>query len=107
MCRGSSSVTRTGGFAVGHAGWVRFMDVWSLVFAPTVFRVAAAALVVWLWRRGAGRTALWVAVTMITGGVLGVVLKLLFGRHRPDLLDPVAHAPGYSFPSGHALTSAL
>jgi membrane-associated phospholipid phosphatase len=94
-------------FAVGHAGWVRFMDVWSLVFAPMVFRVAAAGLVVWLCRRRAWRTALWVAVTMIAGGVLGVVLKLLFGRHRPDLLDPVAHAPGYSFPSGHALTSAL
>jgi membrane-associated phospholipid phosphatase len=44
---------------------------------------------------------------MTAGGVLGVVLKLLVGRHRPDLLDPVARASGYSFPSGHALNNAL
>ena len=95
------------GFAVGHPGWVRFLTWWSLVFHPNVIRAATAVLVLWLLRRGARQVALWVAVTMVAGGVLGVLLKLLFGRHRPDLIDPVAHAPGYSFPSGHALTSAL
>jgi membrane-associated phospholipid phosphatase len=77
------------------------------LFQPNVFRVAALALVIWLARRGRRRTAIWVAVTMIAGGVLGGLLKLLFGRARPDLLDPVASAVGYAFPSGHALTSAL
>jgi undecaprenyl-diphosphatase len=96
------------GFAVGHRGWVRAMVVWSFVFDPNSLRVAAAVLTVWLWRwRHAPRAALWVVVTMTTGGVLGAVLKLLVGRHRPDLLDPVARAAGYSFPSGHALNNAL
>jgi membrane-associated phospholipid phosphatase len=94
-------------YAVGHPGWVRFMTWWSIAFHPTVLRLAGLALVVWLLRRGARAVALWVAVTFVAGGVLGAVLKLLFGRHRPDLLDPVARAPGYSFPSGHAMTSAL
>ena len=29
------------------------------------------------------------------------------GAHRPELLEPVARAAGYSFPSGHALNTAL
>jgi membrane-associated phospholipid phosphatase len=77
------------------------------LFQPNVFRVAALVLVIWLTRRGARRTAIWVAVTMIAGGVLGGLLKLLFGRARPDFLDPVASAVGHAFPSGHALNSAL
>lgn len=95
------------GWAVGHPGWVRFMEVWSLVFDPNSWRVAALGLVIWLARHRAWALAVWVAVTMTAGGVLGAVLKLLVGRHRPDLLDPVARASGYSFPSGHALNNAL
>jgi membrane-associated phospholipid phosphatase len=93
--------------ALAHPGLVRFMEIWSLVFDPTSWRVAALALVIWLARRRAWPLAIWVAVTMTAGGVLGALLKLLVGRHRPDLLDPVARASGYSFPSGHALNNAL
>ncbi|GAB3951108.1 hypothetical protein GCM10027614_52560 [Micromonospora vulcania] len=39
--------------------------------------------------------------------MFGPLLKLLVGRDRPDLLDPVARAAGYSFPSGHALNATL
>jgi membrane-associated phospholipid phosphatase len=95
-------------FAVGHRGWVRAMVVWSFVFDPNSLRVAALALAVWLWRaKHAPALAWWVVVTMTAGGLLGVVLKLLVSRHRPELLDPVARAAGYSFPSGHALNNAL
>jgi membrane-associated phospholipid phosphatase len=95
-------------FAIGHRGWVRAMKVWSYVFHPNSLRVAALALAVWLWRaKRAPALACWVVVTMTAGGLLGGVLKLLVGRHRPDLLDPVARAAGYSFPSGHALNNAL
>jgi membrane-associated phospholipid phosphatase len=93
--------------AVGHPGWVRFLAVWSLVFDPNSWRLAALVLAIWLIRRRAWPLAVWVAVTMTAGGVLGALLKLLVGRHRPDLLDPVARASGYSFPSGHALDNAL
>jgi membrane-associated phospholipid phosphatase len=101
-------VTATGhDLAVRHPGWVRFMAIWSVVFDPNSWRVAALVLAIWLIRRRAWPLAVWVAVTMTAGGVLGAVLKLLVGRHRPDLLDPVARASGYSFPSGHALNNAL
>jgi undecaprenyl-diphosphatase len=95
-------------FAARHAGWVRFMAVWSVVFDPNSWRVAALVLAIWLIRwRGAWPLALWVIITMTAGGILGAVLKLLVGRNRPDFLDPVARASGYSFPSGHALNNAL
>jgi membrane-associated phospholipid phosphatase len=91
----------------GHPAAVRAMEIWCYIFHPTTLRVAAFILVVWLLRRQARRMALWVATTMVVGGVLGALLKLLVGRHRPDLLDPVARAAGFSFPSGHALNAAL
>jgi membrane-associated phospholipid phosphatase len=93
--------------AVRHPGWVRFMAVWSVVFDPNSWRAAAVLLAIWLARRRVWPLAIWVVVTMAAGGLLGVLLKLLVGRHRPDLLDPVARASGYSFPSGHALNNAL
>jgi membrane-associated phospholipid phosphatase len=93
--------------ALAHPGWVEAMTWWSLVFHPTTWRIAAFLLIVWLVRRGARAMAFWVATTMIAGALLGVVLKLLVGRHRPDFLDPVAQAAGYAFPSGHALTNSL
>ena len=94
-------------FAVGHPGWVDAMAVWSYAFDPNVWRLGALVLIVWLVRRLATPVALWVALTMAVGGAAGALLKLLAGRDRPDLLEPVAHATGYSFPSGHALNSAL
>jgi membrane-associated phospholipid phosphatase len=94
-------------YAVQHSTWVDVNMWWSLVFGPFPLRLAALLLVVWLLRRNARRLAIFVVTTMAVGGVLGVLLKLLVGRHRPDLLEPVARAAGFSFPSGHALNAAL
>ncbi|MFC4019742.1 phosphatase PAP2 family protein [Micromonospora sp. GCM10011542] len=95
------------GYALDHPAWVALMRVWTEVFAPMPLRGAALLVVIWLLRRGARRLALWVTTTMAVGGLLGPLLKLLVGRDRPDLLDPVARAAGYSFPSGHALNATL
>jgi undecaprenyl-diphosphatase len=96
-------------------GWVRGSDaavtalhVIDVVTAPVVFQVTVAATCVWLWvRRDARRLVLWAVVTMATGGLLGVALKLLVSRARPVLPDPLEAENGYSFPSGHALNSML
>ena len=95
------------GWALDHPHWVDANHWWSLIFGPFPLRLAALLLVVWLLRRRARRLAIFVVTTMTVGGVLGVLLKVLIGRHRPDLLDPVARAAGFSFPSGHALNAAL
>ena len=94
--------------AVGNTVWVRAMAAWSYLCDPNTLRAAALALALWLWRaKDAPRLAWWVVVTMTVGGVLAALLKLLVGRNRPELLEPVARAAGYSFPSGHALNAAL
>ncbi|MEU8375571.1 phosphatase PAP2 family protein [Micromonospora sp. NPDC048894] len=94
-------------FAADHPVWVRAMKAWTHLASPGPLRVAALVVVVWSWRRGARRLALWVVTTMAVGGALGALLKLLVGRERPELLDPVARAAGFSFPSGHALNATL
>ena len=94
-------------WALGHPHWTEANKWWTNIFDPMPLRAAALVLVIWLLRRRAKRLALWAATAMTVGGVLGALLKLLVGRHRPDLLEPVARATGYSFPSGHALNAAL
>nr|WP_230414945.1 phosphatase PAP2 family protein [Micromonospora tarapacensis] len=94
-------------YALDHPAWVWVMSVWTDTLAPMPLRAAALVLVIWLIRRGARRLAVWVATTVLLGGLLGPLLKLLVGRHRPDLADPVAEAPGLAFPSGHALNAVL
>ncbi len=84
---------------------VSFLEAVSKVFAPAVLRVSTAVIVVFLLVRRQRRLAAWAATTMIAAGVLGYLLKVVVERARPQLPDPVASAPGYSFPSGHALNS--
>jgi undecaprenyl-diphosphatase len=69
--------------------------------------LAVLGVSVWLWSRGARRLATWAVTTAIIGGVLGGVVKVIVSRTRPAFEQPVAHASGYSFPSGHALNSFL
>jgi undecaprenyl-diphosphatase len=68
--------------------------------------VIAAAVVLLVLRR-----RWWLAAYLIVTGagalVLDPVLKVLVGRLRPVVAHPVAHAPGNSFPSGHALGSLV
>jgi membrane-associated phospholipid phosphatase len=45
---------------------------------------------------------LFVTVALLGGQALNVLVKTLVHRVRPVLPDPVAHAGGLSFPSGHA-----
>ncbi|MFF1868453.1 phosphatase PAP2 family protein [Kitasatospora herbaricolor] len=72
---------------------------------PVTMRLLVAAAVGWLLLRRAWRLALWAALTELAAGLTGLLVKEAVGRVRPRLPDPVAHAPGYSFPSGHAMTA--
>lgn len=100
--------------AAGLNGWVRerpalgsVLKVLADVTSPWVFRLLVLLAGVVLWRRGRRRLATWAVVTMAVGGALGLALKILVGRARPVFDEPVAAAPGLSFPSGHAVNSML
>lgn len=78
--------------------------VWQEVFAARWLNlVAVPAACVWAWRRPELRDrVVWAAVTVAVGWGLQHAAKLLVQRARPVIDDAVAHAPGWSFPSGHA-----
>lgn len=63
------------------------------------------ALVCTLWWRNHEKEAYLLAGLSLATGLLEVLLKNLFQRPRPELWERLAHASGYSFPSGHALAS--
>jgi undecaprenyl-diphosphatase len=73
---------------------------------------------IWLWivvivasvvliRAGRTRLLVFLLVTVVVGSLLDTVVKIIVDRPRPVLLDPVAHARGKSFPSGHAMSSTV
>lgn len=79
----------------------------SDVFGPTTWRIAAVVVAIGLIRRRRFRLAAFLVVCVGGGAVVDGAAKLLAGRQRPVLDHPVAHAPGLSFPSGHALGSLV
>jgi undecaprenyl-diphosphatase len=64
--------------------------------------VAALAMVRWR-----PRSALFIVVTVVSGAVLNHIVKEAVGRERPKFADPLIHSGGPSFPSGHAMNSAI
>jgi membrane-associated phospholipid phosphatase len=67
-----------------------------------VYLLGFSAVAAWLLWRRLTRLALFVAVTVAVNPLLNELVKVLVHRARPVLTDPVVHADGASFPSGHA-----
>lgn len=80
---------------------------WSEVFGPWPWRIAVLVLAAWVAYKGATRLAVWAVATITLGGLLNLGLKELTDRARPVFPDPLALAPGDSFPSGHAMTATM
>ncbi|MEX0760078.1 MAG: phosphatase PAP2 family protein, partial [Tistlia sp.] len=53
------------------------------------------------------RSALFVAAATASGMLASHLLKLVFERERPDLVPHAAYVATTSFPSGHAMLSAV
>jgi undecaprenyl-diphosphatase len=56
---------------------------------------------------GKKRLALFICACVATGVLLETTLKDIFERPRPDIVPEAIYARGTSFPSGHAMMSAL
>lgn len=82
------------------------LDITSLgsptVLGLTVFFVGGFLLLQGLWRR-----ALFVMAASLGGWFLNGALKQLFQRPRPDVVPHLREVMTMSFPSGHALESAV
>lgn len=74
----------------------------ATVLGLTVLVVAGFLLLQGLWRR-----ALFVTIASFGGWFLNGALKQLFQRPRPDIVPHLREVMTMSFPSGHALQSAV
>jgi membrane-associated phospholipid phosphatase len=83
------------------------LRVGSTVLHPRVMWVVVGVTAITLWRRGLRRHAVWAVVTIAVGASIDTPIKELIARSRPVFDNPVATAPGYSFPSGHALNTMV
>lgn len=73
----------------------------------TVLTIITAIAVTYLAVRGKWGTALFVAVAIAGGGAVNELLKSTFLRTRPNVVEHLTTAYSSSFPSGHAMNSAL
>jgi membrane-associated phospholipid phosphatase len=95
------------GFVLARPWLGEVLRVGSAVLHPRVMWAVTGVTAIVLWRRGRRRWAIWAIVTVAVGGTVDTPLKELFARARPVFELPVATAPGYSFPSGHALNTMI
>jgi undecaprenyl-diphosphatase len=88
-------------------GATRFFTLMTLIGGPVgvaaIMVIVAIILAIrrrWWW-------LLYLVVTAGGGGLLNLELKRYFARARPDVAEMLRRANGYSFPSGHAMGSAV
>ncbi len=78
----------------------------SLAGSSLVLAIGTTIAVIYFATKKWGREAKLFTVTMIGASLLNVTLKLAFKRPRPVPFFDLTAPETYSFPSGHALTSA-
>lgn len=88
-------------------GAVAALKAVSFLGKPIFLVVAVGLPGLWLLRRGAHRLVLFLAVTCIGGGLIDTIVKVVVGRPRPVVEEPIAEAFGKSFPSGHSMSAVV
>lgn len=83
-----------------------FKVVTALGDTPVLVSLGVVVTVFLLIRRRWWLLGSWIVGTL-GAGPLNFVLKSIFQRPRPELASPVATAPFWSFPSGHAMSSMI
>jgi undecaprenyl-diphosphatase len=82
------------------------LDLTSLG-GPTVITLVVLAVVGFLLLQTRYWTAFFIFTTAVTGEVVSYAMKSLFARPRPDVVPHLREAFSSSFPSGHAMQSAI
>jgi len=100
-------VTAATQFAASSPALIRVLLDWQWVFAAARFivPVTVVCLLFW-WRTGRATRTWWALVTIAAAWGVSNLAKDVARRARPVLDHPLTNAQGYSFPSGHATTTA-
>jgi membrane-associated phospholipid phosphatase len=83
-----------------------WLDV-SDALQPLTWEVLGALAAVLLWRARRRKIAFFVLVAIFGTVAWYDIVKAAVGRARPTVPIPLLHATGASFPSGHAMMSAV
>jgi undecaprenyl-diphosphatase len=75
--------------------------------SAVVLAVVGLALSVVLWHLEKRRHVAMIWFSVTGSAVLNQALKVIFGRDRPDLFEPLVKVGSLSFPSGHAMNSMV
>lgn len=92
--------SRTGGATL-------FFTILTIIGTPVGLGIIVLAIAGFLFLQRRWRWGAYLFITTITGGLLNLQLKAFFARARPELAEALREAHGYSFPSGHAMGSAV
>lgn len=95
-----------GWFANHQTSWlVGTAQTFSTIGSPLILGLLAAGVALWLGSRKP-RAMIFLGLSLGGAMLLNVLFKLFFARVRPALFEQLTPAPGYAFPSGHAMGSA-
>ena len=75
--------------------------------SPVILGLVVTAVVGFLLLQARRRTAFAVAITSISGELVDSAMKHAFNRPRPAVVPPLRQVFSASFPSGHAMESAI
>jgi undecaprenyl-diphosphatase len=92
---------------IGPAWFEEMVRDVSALGSTFVLTFAVAIVAVYLLIVKAPQKALFLVAACAAGALMNWLLKLAFGRERPDIVPHVTHATGESFPSGHTTNSAI
>lgn len=89
-------------------GWLQdaFSDITSLG-SPTLITIVTVIAVAYLAAANRWRLAALTGISITLGAVVEKLLKFGFGRPRPDIVPHLVDVHTLSFPSGHAMLSAM
>ena len=79
----------------------------TAIGGPMVLGLVVVVVLGFLVLQTRYRTALFIATTAMTGELLDTVMKHAFNRPRPSIVAPLRDTFSTSFPSGHAMESAI
>lgn len=91
----------------GPAWLTKMMVDITALGGVTVLTLLVTLVVVYLVLRQKYRTALFVTVSILGGWALSSAMKLGIARPRPEVVQHLVEVSDMSFPSGHAMLSAI
>ncbi len=92
---------------IGPAWLTKVMTDLTALGGVTVLTLLVTLVTVYLVLRRAERTAAFLVVSILGGAALSSLLKIGVGRPRPELVPHLVEVHDLSFPSGHAMLSAI